>query len=191
LHDKALRQTKLTFAQLAALDPDFEPGDGVFVELKDVPDAQITPDMRVLVQRDDRFYTSPCGNVGFDTKLDADIALLSERCGKVDRIDDGARVLVIMRAAELPSHWNRSTTDILFQVPQGYPLAALDMFWVTPGLELADGRTPQNADLLEEYAGERWQRFSWHYLPDHRWNPANEGLLSHLRFVRTRLNQAN
>lgn len=189
--DRELHQAKLTFEQLAALNPDFESGDGVFVELKDVPDAQVLPGMRVLVQNDDRFYTSPCGNVGFETKLDADLALLRERCGGVECIDDGTRRLVIARGQELPAHWNRRSTDILLQVPQGYPLAALDMFWVTPGLALADGRQPQNADQLETYAGRTWQRFSWHYPPGHRWNPTTDGILSHLRFARVRLGQAN
>jgi len=168
--DRALHQAKLTFEQLAAIDPDFESGDGVFVELKDVPDAQVLPGMRVLVQNDDRFYTSPCGNVGFETKFDADLALLRERCGDVECVDEGTRRLVIVRAQELPAHWNRRSTDILLQVPQGYPLAALDMFWVTPGLALAEGRQPQNADQLETYAGRTWQRFSWHYLLNHEQN---------------------
>jgi hypothetical protein len=189
--DRELHQAKLTFEQLAALDPDFESGDGVFVELKDVPDAQVLPGMRVLVQNDDRFYMSPCGNVGFEPKLDADLALLRERCGSVECIDDGTRRLVIARDQELPAHWNRRSTDILLQVPQGYPLAALDMFWVTPGLALADGRQPQNADQLETYAARTWQRFSWHYPPGHRWNPATDGILSHLRFARVRLGQAH
>jgi hypothetical protein len=186
-----LPKAKLSFEQLAALDPDFESGDGVFVELTDVPDAQVMPGMRVLVQDDDRFYTSPCGNVGFETKLDADLALLRERHGDVECIDEGSRRLVIARGQELPAHWNRRSTDILLQVPQGYPLAALDMFWVTPGLSLADGRQPQNADQLEAYAGRTWQRFSWHYPPGHRWNPATDSLLSHLRFARVRLGQAH
>jgi hypothetical protein len=189
--DRELHQAKLTFEQLAALDLDFESGDGVFVELKDVPDAQVLPGMRVLVQNDDRFYTSPCGNVGFEPKLDADLALLRERSGGVECIDDGTRRLVIARGQELPTHWNRRSTDILLQVPQGYPLAALDMFWVTPGLALADGRQPQNADQLETYAARTWQRFSWHYPPGHRWNPATDGILSHLRFARVRLGQAH
>jgi Prokaryotic E2 family E len=189
--DRALHQAKLSFEQLAALDPDFESGDGVFVELKDVPDAQVMPGMRILVQDDDRFYTSPCGNVGFETKLDADLALMRERHGNVECIDEGTRRLVIAHDQDLPAHWNRCSTDILLQVPQGYPLSALDMFWVTPGLALADGRQPQNADQLETYAGRTWQRFSWHYPPGHRWNPATDGILSHLRFARVRLGQAH
>jgi len=189
--DRRLHQAKLTFEQLAALDLDFESGDGVFVELKDVPDAQVVPGMRVLVQNDDRFYTSPCGNVGFDAKLDVELQVLRERQVVIERINDGARALIVIRALELPSHWNCRNTDILFQVPQGYPLAAMDMFWVTPGLSLADGRQPQNADLIETYSGQAWQRFSWHYPPGHQWNPGTDGLLSHLRFARMRLGQAH
>lgn len=191
LADRQLHQAKLTFEQLAALDPAFEVGDGVFVELKDVPDAQILPGMRVLIQSDDRFYTSPCGNVGFDAKLAEDIQLLRQCHGEVDCIDEGTRCLVVLREQPLPLHWNRPTTDILLQVPQGYPLAAMDMFWVTPGLTLADGRQPLNADQLETYVGQTWQRFSWHYPPGHCWNPATDGILSHLRFARARLGQAN
>ena len=189
--DERLHQTKLTFDQLAALDADFESGDGVFVELKDVPDAQVTPGMRVLVQSDDRFYTSPCGNVGFDNKLEGDLAALRERYGATEQIDDGARTLITIRGIELPAHWNRTTTDILVHVPQGYPLSAMDMFWVTPGLALADGRVPQNGDLIETYGGHAWQRFSWHYPPGHKWNAATDGLLTHMRFARVRLGQAH
>jgi len=185
-----LVHAKLTFEQLAALDPDFESGDGVFVELRDVPDAQVTPGMRVLVQGHDRFYTSPCGNVGFESKLDVDLATLRQRHGEIDCVEDGARWIVIVRAVTLPSHWSRATTDILVQVPQGYPMSAMDMFWVPPGLTLADGRMPENGDLMETYLGQTWQRFSWHYQNNHQWNPSVDGLISHLRFARMRLGQA-
>ena len=188
--ERKLHHVKLTFEQFAALDPNFESGDGVFVELKEVPDAQINPGMRVLVQGDDRYYTSPCGNVGFETKLDADLAAIRGRHGAVERIEDGARTLVIIRSLELPAHWSRLATDLLVHVPQGYPMSAMDMFWVTPGLTLSDGRAPENADQIEQYAGKSWQRFSWHYSPGHQWNPGTDGLLTHLRFARVRLNQA-
>lgn len=187
-----LPRPKLTYEQLAALDPDFVQGDGVFVELQDVPDAQVTPGMRVLVQSDDRFYTSPCGNVGFDARLDTELATLRQRHFAVERVDEGARTLVIIRGMALPSHWSRASTDFLVQVPQGYPLAAMDMFWVSPpGLTLGNGRIPQNADQSETYAGQAWQRFSWHYPQGYQWNPETDGLLTHVRFARVRLGQAS
>lgn len=187
--ERQLHHAKLTFEQLAALDPNFESGDGVFVELRDVPDAQVTSGMRVLVQNHDRYYTSPCGNVGFESKLALDLASLRELYGAVDCVEDGARSMVIIRTVPLPSHWNRASTDILVQVPQGYPMSAMDMFWVNPGLSLSDGRIPEKGDYLETFMRQTWQRFSWHYQNNHQWNPSVDGLCSHLRFARMRLGQ--
>jgi hypothetical protein len=181
---------KLTFEQIAAFDHEFHAGDGVFAELRDVPDAAIIAGMRVLVQDHDRFYTSPCGNVGFGARLEAELESLRGIYGAVDCLDEGTRVLVIIRRMPLAPHWNRESTDVLIQVPQAYPLAAMDMFWVTPGLRLADGRAPQSGDQLETYGGQQWQRFSWHYPQGYGWNPAVDGLLTHIRFARTRLTQA-
>jgi hypothetical protein len=188
--ERQLHHAKLTFEQLAALDPDFESGDGVFVELRDVPDAQITSGMRVLVQCHDRYYTSPCGNVGFESKLDLDLAALRGRYGVVDYVDEGSRSMIIVRSMPLPGHWSRAATDILLQVPQGYPMSAMDMFWVTPGLTLVDGRMPERGDLMETYLGQSWQRFSWHYPNTYQWNPSVDSLSSHVRFARMRLGQA-
>lgn len=185
----ALHRAKLTFEELAKLDPDFEAGDGIFVDLADLPDGQVLPNVRLLVQSDDRLYTAPCGNVGFDSRLDMDLAKFRERFGAVDRIVDGARDLVIARDQALPTHWSRSRTDILMIAAQGYPMSAMDMFWVPPGLTLSDGRTPANAETIEHYAGMPWQRFSWHYTDSNRWNPSRDDLLTHMRFVRTRLAQ--
>jgi len=188
--DRALHQAKLTYEQIAALDPNFESGDGVFVELKDVPDAQLLPGMCVLVQGDDRYYTGPCGNVGHESPLDCDVARLRERYGKVDRTDDESRAFIVVRDVPLPHHWDRDAVDVLIHAHQGYPLSAMDMFWVSPHLRLVDGRAPANADCVENYCGTAWQRFSWHYPPGHRWDPAADNLLTHMRFARMRLGQA-
>lgn len=186
---QALPRAKLTFSELAALDPDFETGDGVFIELGDIPDGQVLADAKLLVQGDDRLYTAPCGNVGYEARLDQDLALARERYGQVDRIADGGRDLIVLREQPLPAHWNRAKTDILVMAPQGYPAAAMDMFWVTPGLTLASGAVPANGDVTETYAGQAWQRFSWHYDATCRWSPLSDSLLTHLRFVRVRLSQ--
>lgn len=189
--ERALPRAKLMFGELAALDAEFESGDGVFIELGDLPDGQLLADARLLVQTDDRLYTAPCGNVGFETRLDVDLATARERYGVVDRVVDGARDLIVLRDQPLPNHWSRRRTDILVIAAQGYPASAMDMFWVTPELDFADGRKPANADSIETYAGQAWQRFSWHYPPTQPWNPATSSLLTHMRFVRVRLAQAN
>jgi len=185
----ALERAKLSSADLSRLDPEFEAGDGVFLDLGDLPDVQLLDDWRLLVQSDDQFYTSPCGNVGFGDRLAQDLAQARQRFGQVDVTPEAGRTLVVVRDQSLPGHWNRDTTDILIQVPQGYPLSALDMFWVQPGLRLADGRMPHCGEVLESYLGTTWQRFSWHYPPGVKWNPTRDGILSHLRFARARLSQ--
>lgn len=189
--DPRLRHVKPTFEELSQLASDYQPGDGLFVELKDLPDAQITTGARLLLQPRDRLYTSPCGNVGFESRLDADLRALRELYGDVRRIEEGARTLIIVPDLSLPTHWSRPHTDVLILAPQGYPAAAMDMFWVTPGLVLADGRMPQNADQQESYGGQTWQRFSWHYQQPQRWDASANGLMSHMRFVRMRLAQIN
>lgn len=188
-HDQALRHAKLDFSSLARLDPHFEAGDGVFVELRDLPDVQVLPGMQIIVQNDDRFYTSPCGNVGLHRSLESDIEALRQSFPNLELYPENGRTMVVLKDFPLPSHWNAPQTDLLVQVPQGYPIAAMDMFWVTPGLRLSNGLMPQNADQLEQYCGRQWQRFSWHYNGS-VWNPAVDGLASHLRFVRVRLNKA-
>lgn len=185
----ALSRAKITAAQLSALDPNFEIGDGVFVDLRDLPDVQIAEGWRLLVQADDHFYTSPCGNVGFKERLAQDLAYARNLYGKLDVFDEPTRSLVVFREQPLAAHWSRRCTDILVQVPQGYPMAALDMFWVPPGLRLADGRIPNCGDHLEVFMASQWQRMSWHYPQSMAWNPSADGLLSHMRFVRARLAQ--
>lgn len=187
----ALTHAKVSFLQMSQLDPHFEVGDGVFVEMTDIPDPQLTEGIRLIVQADDRFYTSPCGNVGYEERLGKDVAEARECYGSIDVIPESGRSLVVLRDQPLPSHWNRATSDILIQVPQGYPQAALDMFWVPPGLRLHDGRMGANTEVIEALNGTQWQRFSWHYAPTHKWNPSTDGLMSHMRFVRVRLAQAD
>lgn len=185
----ALTRAKQTAGELSALDPNFEVGDGVFIDLQDLPDAQLADGWRLVVQADDHFYTSPCGNVGFQERLAQDLESARRLYGHVDVFEELTRSLLVFRDQPLGAQWSRRTTDILVQVPQGYPLAALDMFWVPPGLRLADGRMPNCGDHLEEFMGTQWQRISWHYPSTKTWNPATDGLISHMRFVRARLAQ--
>lgn len=185
-HDQWLHHAKLGFDRLSQFDKAFEQGDGVFLEIRDVPDAQILPGMRMVLQGNERFYTAPCGNVGFESRFEQELASLRRQYSAVEAIDEGSRTLVIARDVPLSRHWNRDRTSILVQVPQGYPLAAMDMFWVEPGLRLADGRVPKNADSIEMYAGLQWQRFSWHYPSGYRWNPSTDGLERHFRLIRSR-----
>lgn len=77
--------------------------------------------------------------------------------------------------------YDRAQTDLMLRIPNGYPNAGLDMFWVDPPLQLQTGGYPVSADRFEDYAGRRWQRFSRHLAT--AWRPGVDGMGSFLALV--------
>jgi len=99
--------------------------------------------------------------------------------------EDSPLFCLIFKDYNLPEGiWNMSKTDLLIIAQPVYPNARLDMFWVEPGLRLADGRTPRAGDCMENHCGKQWQRFSWH---PSKWNPAQDNIITYLEFVNHRL----
>ena len=94
---------------------------------------------------------------------------------------------VVFEGYPLPLGYNRSQSDLRVKVPPPYPMAALDMFWMDPGLRLANGGLPANT-CLETYLGHEWLRFSWHPA---KWRPGRDSLASYLGFIERRLQQAS
>jgi hypothetical protein len=80
-----------------------------------------------------------------------------------------------------PTKWDRAQTDLMLRIPNGYPNAGLDMFWVDPPLQLRTGGYPVSADRFEDHAGRRWQRFSRHLATP--WRPGVDGIGSFLALV--------
>jgi E2/UBC family protein E len=121
-----------------------------------------------------------------NAELQADVRRLAETTGRhVDLIADGAQIGIVVRGVELPQgSYDPYRCDILLRTDTQYPLSAMDMFWVSPRLRLADGREP--AGTSEESAfGETWLRFSWHR--NSAWVPGRDDLVSHFDFALARL----
>jgi len=193
LGDNALDQSKLTGAEIKALDTSGQPTDGLFAELNGFADEPIQDDWRIVVQDKDSFITVPCGNVGDRVSsqirtFEEQVSEIEHQYGKVEVVDSGQLRLVVVRNFPLPEGWNLDTVDLMLQVPPSYPLAALDMFWASPHIKLPHGGLPDRADVFEQHAEVNWQRFSWHY-NGNRWNPIRNSLSSHLKFCKTRLSQ--
>jgi hypothetical protein len=111
---------------------------------------------------------------------------LSEAVGVVaEIIEREQRVYVLLRKVRLPvGVFKQAETDLLFITDYQYPLSALDMFWVEPGVVRADGSVPQNADSIESHLDRQWRRYSWHR--NGVWHPTRNGLLDHFVFVEAR-----
>lgn len=86
----------------------------------------------------------------------------------------GGGFLVVKDFLVSPAAFDRDKTDLMVRIPTGYNTAGLDMYYVDPPLRLKNGSYPQAADVFEDHAGRRWQRFSRHLAGP--WRPGLDGL---------------
>jgi hypothetical protein len=118
-------------------------------------------------------------------RLTKDLEALRADGYTIDVVEHGPRFLIILRDFKLPEgNYRPSMVDLMVMTDCQYPLSAMDMFWTTPGVTLASGSCPQNANQIERYGQRDWQRWSWHY-PG--WNPSIHSVRTHLEVVKDRL----
>lgn len=99
----------------------------------------------------------------------ADIDLLTERGLDFSTYrGEGETTLLIFHNYPLPDGYSAETVELLIVVPDQYPDAALDMWWVYPWITFTNGARPANADVQQVFPGfepeptRLWQRFSRH-----------------------------
>ncbi len=100
-------------------------------------------------------------------------------------LPDGSGGCLVMKNFEVSADiYDRAQTDLMIRIPQGYPMAALDMFYVDPPLKLKNGSYPQAATVFEDHAGRKWQRFSRHLNDANSpWQGGVDGIRSFLALV--------
>jgi hypothetical protein len=183
--DKTFFHAKVTFEQLSKLDKHFAVGDGISVVVQGLPDEKLSPTGRFIVQDRDYLVTTPAGNVGLQGPiLERHVGELRSLYGAVDVHPEANRTLIVLKDIPLPNFWSRNKTDVLVQVQQGYPVTAMDMFWVPGTMTLSGGRAPSQAAHHEAFLGLQWQRFSWHYVQP--WDPTRHNLVTHVQFCLSR-----
>lgn len=189
--EQGFHHAKVTGAQIKALDPNLQPGDVLYADLDGLADELIHDTLRIILQKHDRFIVVPCGNVGGEDLVLRDLAEVQALFPRAHLAEEGVNRYLVVPDFRLPDHWSVPAVTLLAMVPNGYPMAAMDMFWVDPILKLRDGREPGAANSFEVYLGKQWQRFSWHYSnPQVAWRPGQSTLLTHLRFCQVRLANA-
>ncbi len=98
---------------------------------------------------------------------------------------DGNRLLVVIHGYRIPQSLAKlAATEVLFIGDTQYPMSAMDMFWTDLDLVRPDGTPFENSDSIEENAGRKWRRFSYHR--NGVWNPAGNPLMDHYAFMETR-----
>ena len=187
----ALHHAKATGAQLKTLDPNIRPGDVLYSDLDDLADEVIPDSMRIILQPKDRFITVPAGNVGAEDLVELHLTEVQASYPEAYLTEDGGTRYLVVPGFQLPEQWSNQIITLLAIIPNGYPMAPMDMFWVDPEVRLTGGAEPNAASSREMHLGRQWQRFSWHYTnPQTGWRPGSSNLLSHLRFCMARFSSA-
>lgn len=183
-----LTRAKATGLEIKQLDPNLKPSDQLVADLDHLADEVIPDGLRMILQKHDKFITAPCGNVG-DGGIEFDQLTQVKQAFPDARIEESAgfRYLVIP-SWPLAAHWNAEKITLMVILPNGFPMVAPDMFWVSPHLELRDGRQPEGATVVEQHMGQAWQRFSWHLAEGTAaWRVGQSTMLTYLHFCMTRL----
>ncbi len=119
-------------------------------------------------------------------RLEEELVELRGRNHQIDVTEDPDFISVVLIDFALGDGYSREFSDLLLRVPRAYPDAGPDMFWTTPDLLLANGQPPQSGEVIEQYLGRPWRRFSWHRPV---WNPSIDNLHAYLEFIRKRLRE--
>jgi hypothetical protein len=184
-------QAKATGAEIKRLDPNLKASDQLIADLDHLADEVIPDSLRMILQKRDKYITAPCGNVGDGLMLDQLTELKAHFPEARIEIFDGKQLLIVPNCP-LPNHWGEETTTLLVVLPNGFPIAAPDMFWVLPHLRLKDGREAAGATERTVYLGQTWQRFSWHLTEGvSAWRVGHSTMLSYVHFCLTRFAQNN
>lgn len=150
-------------------------------------DVQITD--CVEVKDGARFKVVPPGTFGGAPtgapSLDSELEELRAIGYTVEVHGDPAGQAVVFKGFKLPSTFSQQATDLLIRIPQNYPHAHPDMFYVEVGVVFTGGRIPRSAEQVESHVGRQWRRFSWHL--NNRWHPGRDSLVTFLGFVEARL----
>lgn len=114
---------------------------------------------------------------------DRDRQYLDKRGIAWDTVMQGAGRWVILRLFPLPTGYTVSVADIAIQIPATYPIAALDMFYCAPFLQLTSGRLIPQTQGRQTLDGQTYQRWSRHRQGETVWNPNADSLITHIAII--------
>ena len=100
--------------------------------------------------------------------------------------DSGAALVTL--DYPLPAGWSAAKIVLRFIMPNGYPVAPPDGFWVETELDHRRQEQPRSTEASPQIpeAGMSRQRFSWHFDAGH-WSANPDNLLTWLRSCQERL----
>ena len=94
-------------------------------------------------------------------RIDKELALLRQHYPKLEYREDSRWVRI--PEYPLPEGWNRSTTDVAFQIPTGFPGSPPYGFQVPVGIQFKGEKPANYEESISTQApfGGQWGQFSW------------------------------
>lgn len=120
---------------------------------------------------------------------EADTKYLSERGIAHDVATEGGMTCVVLHQWPLPKGLNHPAADLLLRLSPGYPDVHPDMWWFNPPVCLANGQALPATEVIEQYLGRSWQRWSRHF-NNGQWQSGVDGLESYLALIRRNLERS-
>jgi hypothetical protein len=116
----------------------------------------------------------------------SDAACLADRGVEYSVAIEANMTCVVLRNYSLPAGYDRSHSDLLLRLSPGFPDVQPDMWGFNPPIHLADGRTVAATSVTEHHLGQRWQRWSRHFVPG-QWRSGTDSIESFLALIRKEL----
>ena len=136
----------------------------------------------------ERFVTLPLDQTeGFDGRRQfhlplEDVEWLESNFSRFELVVENGILRVVVYGFPIPSGYQHREADLNVRIEPGYPDTQIDMVYVYPPLQRADGR-PVVATANDDFDGKRWQRWSRHRTPANPWRPGVDNLAAHFGLV--------
>jgi Prokaryotic E2 family E len=117
-----------------------------------------------------------------------DVAFLAERkfVTSLHADPSGGAFLIITGFDVSGGGFSPPKTDLMIRVPPQYPMTPLDMWYCDPPIRIAaTGQFAQASEVMENFLGRSWQRFSRHL--NGTWKPGLDSIRSFFVFIQREL----
>ena len=182
------RMTGRELLELAGKKP--AEGYAIYLKVKGGQPQRIDLDQKIDLSQPgvERFVTLPLDQTeGFDGRRhfalpQEDLEWLNNTQDRFELVAEGGDLRVVLYGFRVPHGYRQHQVDVNVRIEPGYPDTQIDMVYVLPALERADGR-PIPATSIEAFDGKEWQRWSRHRTPANPWRPGVDNLGTHFGLV--------
>ena len=162
----------------------------IYLKVKGGQPDRIDLDEKIDLRRPgvERFVTLPLDQTeGFSRRRDfalpqEDLEWLDRGPHRFELVAEGGVLRVVLYDCPIPPGYQQPHADINVHIEPGYPDSQIDMVYVHPPLQRADGKAIA-ATSSEDFDGRQWQRWSRHRTPANPWRPGLDNLATHFGLV--------